>query len=330
MVVCRFMVVSLLAVVTVILLASGCGRGQTATYPAKPIDIVVQTAPGSGTDNLFRLVADIIEKEKLSPQPFQIVTKEGGASAVAAAYMLEKKSDAYTIGHFGNTHVMAFLGGHLGNRSIKELTPIALILDEPKVFQVRADSKYKTIQDLVDDAKKRPKQISVGFGSLGSTDHITAFKLAQMLGTEFNYLSFKSQTDAVTQMLGGHLDVTLGMPNDTRALVSGGRARALAVPAEKRLRSLPDVPTLIESGIQMTMTQFRGVSGTPDMPKEAVRFLESTLKKMTETERWRKYVEEDSGSDVVFLNAAEYEKFLEKAVDDLKPLMEPMGLMKQK
>lgn len=326
----RFLAIPLMVSVVLALLASGCNRAATQQYPSKPIDLVVHTAPGAAADTFMRMVADILEKEKLSSQPFNIINKPGGNGGVSLSYVHEKKGDPYTVANMQNVHLVTMLSGKAGDISYKAFTPISLVMFDPNLIIVRADSKYKTVRDLVEDSKTQPKGLSVGFGSMGSADHIIAFKIAQLTGAKFNYLSFTGGgTEATTQVLGGHIDISGGQPAEVSELVKAGKVRILATASEKRLPILPDVPTLAEQGIPVVFKQFRGFMGPPEMPQDAVRYMEAAFKKMTQTKRWKDYTSGEGVGDDVYMNGADFSKFLGEWAGELEPIIKAMDLNKK-
>lgn len=309
-------------------LAGGCGRGQQAAYPSKPIDFVVHTDPGGGSDVFVRMIADIVQKEKLSSQPINVVNKGGGSGAVAIQYLLEKKGDPYTILAFATVIGSTMARGQVSGK-MSDLTPIACLQMDPSVLQVRADSPYNSLADLIKAAKEKPKQISAGFGSIGSTDHILLFRLQKLTGAQFNFLTFKSGGEAATQMLGGHVDFTLGQPVEAKGQIEAKKVKALATFTDKRLPILPDVPTAKEVGFDVPSKVYRAVVGPPDIPKDAVSYLETMFKKVTETPQWKDYVV-SSAVEPKYLNAADWGKLLAEEYKEIEAIITEMGLKEKK
>src|SRR6185503_13435670 len=140
--------------------------------PTRPVEVVVHTGPGGGSDVLARAVAQMMEKEKLLPVRMQVVNKTGGNSAVAAAYLAEKKGDQNTIGFFTGVWLNNPLTSAEAKVTLKDLTPIARLVLEPAVIAVKADAPYKSLPDFVAAAKKSPGQLKQSGGSVTSRDNV--------------------------------------------------------------------------------------------------------------------------------------------------------------
>jgi putative tricarboxylic transport membrane protein len=136
--------------------------------PTRPVEVVVHTGPGGGSDVLARAIALMVEKENLLPVRMQVVNKPGGGSAVAAAYLAEKKGDQNTIGFFTGVWLTNPLTSASAKVTLKDLTPIARLVLEPALIAVKADAPYKTLADFTDAAKKNPGQLKQSGGSITS------------------------------------------------------------------------------------------------------------------------------------------------------------------
>ncbi|HEU4441351.1 MAG TPA: tripartite tricarboxylate transporter substrate-binding protein, partial [Burkholderiales bacterium] len=141
-----------------VLLASSTAFAQGFT-PTRPIELVVHTGPGGGSDVLARAMANMLEKEKLLPVRAQVANKPGGGGVVAAAYLAEKKGETHTIGIFTGVWLTNPLTSNEAKVSLKDLTPIARLLLEPAVIAVKADAPYKTLTDFVNAAKQKPGEL---------------------------------------------------------------------------------------------------------------------------------------------------------------------------
>jgi putative tricarboxylic transport membrane protein len=134
--------------------------GEAAAYkPTRPVEVVVHTGPGGGSDLLARAVATMIEKEQLLPVRMQVVNKTGGGSAVAAAYLAEKKGDQNTIGFFTGVWLTTPLTTDKAKVTLRDLTPIARLVLEPALIAVKADSPYQALKDFIAAAKQKPGEL---------------------------------------------------------------------------------------------------------------------------------------------------------------------------
>ena len=158
--------------------------------PSKPVEVVVHTGPGGGSDLLARAVALMMEKEKLLPVRLQVLNKAGGGSATAAAYLADKKGDPHTIGLFTGVWLTSPLTSAEAKVSLRDLTPVARLVLEPAVIAVKADAPYKTLGDFVAAAKQNPGQLKQSGGSITSRDNVVRQQLQKSTGARWAFISF--------------------------------------------------------------------------------------------------------------------------------------------
>ncbi len=230
--------------------------------PTKPVEIIVHTGPGGGSDVLARAVAVMMEKEKLVPVRMQVINKPGGNGAVAAAALAEKKDDPHTIGLFTSVWIAGPLTSSEAKITIHDLKPIAGLLLEPAVFAVRADSPYKSLKEFVDAAKAHPGALKQSGGSVTSRDNIVRLSLQHATGAKWAFVSFQGGGERLAALLGGHVDT--------------------------------DAPTLKEAGFDVVSTpQIRGVVAPPQQSAEASAYWEGRFDALRKTESWKKYIHDN-------------------------------------
>ena len=259
--------------------------------PTKPVDVIVHTGPGGGSDLLARAVVQMIEKEKLVPVRMQVLNRPGGNGAVAAAALAEKKDDAHTIGFITSVWIAGPLTSSEWKVTVHDLKPIAQLLYEPAVFAVRADSPYKTLKDFIDAAKAKPGQLKQSGGSVTSRDNIVRQSLQQATGARWAFVSFQGGGERLAALLGGHVDIMVIEPQEAGEQVRAGKLRVLAQVTDNRLPGYPGVPTLKEAGFNVNPTpQIRAVVAPPQQPDDASRYWEGVFNKLRASESWKKYV----------------------------------------
>jgi len=259
--------------------------------PSKPVDIIVHTGPGGGSDLLARAVVQMIEKEKLVPVRMQVINRPGGNGAVAAAALAEKKDDPHTIGFITSVWIAGPVTSAEWKVTVHDLKPIAQLLLEPAVFAVRADSPYKTLKDFIDAAKAKPGALKQSGGSVTSRDNIVRQSLQHATGARWAFVSFQGGGERLAALLGGHVDIMVIEPQEAGEQVRAGKLRVLAQLTEKRLPGYPDAPTLKEAGFDVKPTpQIRAVVAPPQQPDEASRYWEGVFNKLRGTASWKKYV----------------------------------------
>jgi len=299
--------------------------GQSFT-PTRPIEVVVHTGPGGGSDVLARAMVLIMEKEKLLPVRAQVANKPGGGGVVAAAYLAEKKGETHTIGIFTGVWLTNPLTSNEAKVSLKDLTPIARLLLEPAVIAVKADAPYKTLGDFVSAAKQKPGELKQSGGSITSRDNVVRQQLQKVSGARWQFISFPGGGERIAALLGGHVNMMVIEPNEAGEHIRAGNMRLLAQVNDKRLAAYANVPTLKEAGFDVTpVPQVRGVVAPPGIPRENVAYWEGVFKKMSQTESWKKYVADNQFEDA-YQNAAELTKFYDEFTGQMRGILQEAGV----
>ncbi len=302
------------------------GLANAQWKPTKPIDLVVHTGPGGGSDVLARSIAVMLEKEKLLPVRLQVVNKTGGNAAVAAAYLADKKGDTNTIGLITSVWIATPLTSSEAKVTLRDLTPIARLVLEPAVFAVRADSPFKTMRDFIEAARANPGKLKQSGGSLTSRDSIMRQALQQHTGTKWAFVSFQGGGERVAALLGGHVDMMIIEPQEAGEHIRAGKMRVLAQIAEKPLPNYPGVPTLKEAGYDVTVPpQIRAVVAPPGVPREVLAYWEDLFAKLHNTASWRKYVA-DNQLEEGFLIGPELPKSIDRIEDELRAQFKHAGV----
>jgi len=298
------------------------------SYPVKPIEMISPTNAGGGSDLVARMVADIIGKEKLLPQPVIIQNRAGGGGAVGQTYAASKRGDPYVIFLAGAGLITVPLrtGLDVGLDKFQALGVIGLDLNS---LAVRDDSPYRTVKDLVAAAKAKPKSINVAITFPGGSAHQLIFRLEQLSGAKFNTVSFKSGTDAAAAVLGGHVHITAENLGEVMPYVEGGRLRLLGVPALQRPAGLPNVPTLKEQGFDVHAGGFRGFVAPAGVPREVVALWEATLAKVHKSAAWQEYMRRNMYEDL-YMNAEEMTRWLASEQAETARFLTEMGLVVKK
>ena len=294
--------------------------------PTKPVDLIVHTGPGGGSDLLARAMVTMIEKEKLVPVRINVINKPGGNGAVAAAALVEKKGDANTIGLITSVWIAGPLTSSEAKVTVHDLKPIAQLMLEPAVFVVRADSPYKTLKDFIEAAKAKPGALKQSGGSVTSRDNIIRLSLQHATGAKWAFVSFQGGGERLAALLGGHVDIMVIEPQEAGEQVRAGKLRVLAQLTEKRLAGWPDVPTLKEAGYDVALTpQIRAVVAPPEQPADASMYWENTFDKLRKTESWKKYVH-DNQLEESFADGATLKKTMVDIEKQLKDAYTQAGI----
>ena len=294
--------------------------------PTRPVEVVVHTGPGGGSDVLARAVAVMVEKEKLLPVRMQVVNKPGGNGTVAAAYLAEKKGDQNTIGFFTGNWLTNPLISAEATVSIKDLTPIARLVLEPAVIAVKADAPYKTLTEFIDAAKKNPGQLKQSGGSITSRDNVVRQLLQKSTGARWSFISFPGGGERIAALLGGHVNLMVIEPEEAGEHIRAGNMRVLAQVSERRLAGFPNVPTLKEAGFDVPVVpQVRGVAAPPGIPKENIEYWQELFRKLAQTATWKKYVADNQFEDG-YQNSVELVKFMDSFTDRMREILRDAGV----
>lgn len=307
------------------------GQSHGAAFPVRPLEIVAPANPGGGWDALARTLNRVLEIEKLYPQPISVLNKPGGGGAVGLAYIFQKKGDDYEMVVYSPPLIINTLNKTF-TQNYKELTPLAKLITDYQVFIVKADSPYKTFNDLLAAIKKNPGAVKFAGGSSpGSMDHLAFCKVAKLAGInpkELSYVAFSGGGEALTTLLGGNVAFVSSGTGEVLAQIQAGTVRALAITSATRgTGPLKDVPTLKEVGINTTYEVWRGAFGAPGMSKEAQAWWAKTLKTMVGTKTWKESLEKLQWVDA-YADAAEFTKFLAEEQKSYGDLMTDLGFAK--
>ncbi len=320
---------SSMLIMLALLLSLGIGAAYGAPkFPEKPITLVVHAGAGGGSDIFARTMAAGNDKDKLLPQPIVVENKPGGSGAIAFAYVAGKKKDPY----FLVTAVTSFLTTPLQGLTpitYKDFTPIANFCFDEYMLMVNVNSKYKSMKDIVTDAKVNPQKITVGGTQFGSADSICAYLLEKTAGIKLNYIVFNSGGEVNAALLGGHIDLAVSNPGEALELMKANKVRLFGVYAEKRLAGAPDVPTLKEQGLNAIYVQNRGLCAPAGIPEDARKVLEEAFLKYTKTETFKKYVKDNMLSEA-WMDGPTFGKWLDQENGRYAILLKDMGVLKKK
>jgi tripartite-type tricarboxylate transporter receptor subunit TctC len=214
-------------------------QSQNQGYPFKPVTIVVPFPPGGGTDALARIMQPTLGA--LWKQPIIVENKPGAAGAIGGEYVAQQKADGYTL-------LMSSTAG-ITAKNVDKFAPITLVSASPYVVVVNAKVPAKDIRELVDYARRNPGKLTFGSSGTGAASHLAAELFKSMAGVDMLHVPYKGTGQAVTDLVGGQIDVMFSPAETVMQHVQAGRLRALAVTSAKRFRALPTLPTVAESGV---------------------------------------------------------------------------------
>lgn len=296
--------------------------------PDKPVELVVQSAAGGGSDIFARNMAKVLAEEKIVTVPINVVNKPGGSGAIAYSYLRQKKGDPHLIATATGSYITTPVLGH-SPVSYKDFTNVAVLCVEDYVGVVRADSSYKSLKDLIAAAKQKPNSIRVGGTGPAGSDAIIRNRVEKAAKVQLNYIVFQSGGEVNAALLGGSVDFASPNPSEATQLVKAGRLRPLAMFSPQRLDNWKDVPTAREQGIDVTLEQFRGVVAAGGLTKEQSLFWQNAMVKMFQSPGFKKYLE-DNGLRPLVKVGADVDKYLVEQTAFYTEIYSELGMLKKK
>ncbi|MEN5082119.1 tripartite tricarboxylate transporter substrate binding protein [Bosea sp. TWI1241] len=272
-------------------LIAGPAIGQ-AKWPTRPVQLVCPWGAGGGTDAIVRIIAALLEKSL--GQPFNVVNRTGGSGVVGHSAIATGAPDGYTLGIITSEIAMMHHQG-LTKLTYQDYTPLALMNSDPSGVQVKADSPYKTINDLAEAIKAAPhgKLKASGTGQ-GGIWHLAL--IGWMLGMKLkpdhvSWAPSNGAAPAMQDLAAGGIDmVTCSVP-EARAMLDAGRARSLAIMAAERNPQFKDVPTMKETlGIDFEVGSWRGIGGPKGLPDNVSKIMREELKKVYDSKEYKDFM----------------------------------------
>lgn len=278
-------------------------------FPSRPIELVVHTSPGGGTDVIARVVADILTREKLVGQPVNVVNRPGGAGAIAYTYFKGKRGDPHTIMTVASLTLLIQTTRPEMGMGLEHFTPLAFLAQDPQAVMVSTDSPFRTLKDLIEAGSREPDSRVASVSSPGGTARMLLWLLERETGARYKVVSFKSGADAILSVMGGHTHVTTENISEGHSAVTAKKLRVLAVSSVQRLPVVPDAPTLKELGYDIHVGTGRGFAMPADVPKDAAARMEATLERVYHSAAWKEHAER-SMYENIWMGSADYSAHL--------------------
>ena len=311
---------------------SACGSMTESTTAGssedaiEKLNIVVPADPGGGWDQTGRAMQKDLQDNDLVENAS--VVNVGGAGGTNGLAQLATETDPNTLMVMGYVMVGAVETNNAANR-IEDTTPIARMTDEPLVVVVPADSPYETMQDLLDDIEAKGQGVSITGGSAGGADHILAgmvLKDAGIAPDKLNYIPYSGGGESLAALLGNKVNAGISGVGEYAEQVEAGKLRALAVSGDEAAPQLPEVETLSDQGIDVVLTNWRGVVAPGSIDEAQAEKLTQLVTDLHETEEWKTTLKENNWSDA-FLTGEEFDTFLTEDIATVKTTLTDIGLL---
>lgn len=252
---------------------------QAQTYPNRIIKVTQGFPPGGNVDLIARILST--EMEKSLGQSMVVEAKPGLAGALAAETIARSEPDGYSLLVLPSAHpAYAALAKNVKFKVVDDFTWISVASFYPFIIAVKADSRIKTIKQLMDEAKANPGALKYGSAGIGSILHTTVELMGHQTGTKFLHVPYRGEAPAITGMLTGDIDFIAATTGPISSRIKAGEFRALAVTGLTRWRDFPDVPTVAETVIpNFEVISWTGMAGPPNLPKQIVDKLNAEVRK---------------------------------------------------
>ncbi len=311
--------------------AAGCGAFDTGDaavgddYPSEPVNLTAPAEPGSGWDTTARALAEALQKEDLADSPLPVQNRVGATGCVWLNEMVNDYEGASDQIAITSTPIMS---NHLRGDcepTYEDVTMIASIIVENYVVVVPADSEYETADDLLTAIKEDPESVPVA----GSGDDQLPFALlVREAGgdpSQVNFIQYEGGGEEITALLNGDVVAAVAGVSEFRSQLESGDLVGLSVLREEPLEPpLDDIPTAPEQGYDVTLANWRGVYGPPDMPDAAVEYWQDTLEEVLDTPTWQELADRNQW-EPLFLKGDELDAYLEKANDEIEQGLKDTG-----
>ena len=293
-------------------------------FPRKgPLEITVLFPAGTSADVTARMLAEGMSKAL--GQRVLVVNRWGAGGAIGYRHVASQKADGYSLVWNSNSISTTYHFGLLPF-DYQAFDAVARVLVESPVIAVRADSRWKTLNDLILEAKARPKLITVGHSGIGSHTHISLIALFHAAGVEVTEVPFGA-AQVVPSLIGGHVDALVQLPAALSGPVKQGQVRLLAALIPNRDPALPGVPTAREQGFDVSVEAWRGIAVPRGTPRSAVSILESAIRQAIESSEFQRG-SENLFVRPAFMRAEDFSPLIAQEDAALARLMERVGLKK--
>jgi putative tricarboxylic transport membrane protein len=320
------------SVITLAFLLGGCAGGSagssTATYPSKTVEIMVPAAAGGGWDSTGRAVQKVMESENISEKAVEVFNVEGGGGATGLSQLQGDKGDPHKLMMTG----LVMIGSlKKANSPVKltDSTPIATLTAEAEAFVVPADSKFKSIGDVVEAFKADPASVTFGGGSAGGSDHLVVGQLIKEAGgkpADIKYVGYSGGGEATAGILSGDVAVGVSGISEFEGQIASGDMRLLAISsAAKREVAGSPAPTLKEAGFDIDFNNWRAIVAAPGISDEEAKAVAGMIDEVHSSQAWTDVREKNGWTDF-YRTGEDAKKFIADETTRVAGLLHELGL----
>lgn len=300
-------------------LATGIGAAE---YPSKTISLIVPWSPGGSGDMTCRILAT--HMEKVLGQPVIVKNMPGAGSMVGAKALADSAPDGYTLGFLGISATIAQYTS-VSPVMLDEYTAVSGIINPPLTLMVNSDRPWTTLGGFVEYGRKNPGKLRNANAGAGVIDHLYSSEFGRVANVEFTQVPYKGWGPSLAALAGGHVDCMFVAIGPAKPMIEAGKIRMIAIAGDERHPNYPDLPTMKESGVDITMPFWESIvvpAGTPDA---VIATLDDAIRKSFENPGIQKKIK-DSGLDISYMDTEGIAKLREQSDERVKRIVENLGL----
>ena len=304
--------------------ASADVASQAPAYPAKPIRLVVPFAPGASNDILSRATA--LAMGPMLGQLFVIDNRPGAGAMIGAEHVARSDPDGYTILTIQTSFTTnAAVRAKMPYDVFSDFAYIGIMAKSPMIVVVHPSMPIKSVKELVALARKRPGELNYGSSGTGGSNHLTTELFAKLAGIRIVHVPYKSIGPALTELIGGQVEMVITTLPSALVQVKAGRLKALGVASAQRSAFAPEIPTITEGGVPYVSEQFWGLAAPGKTPPDIVNRLAETLRKALQVPQLKEQFAREGG-EVVPMTQEEFAKFVFADVNRWRQIVKDIGM----
>jgi len=311
-------------------LAVAAATAQAQGWPNKPIRWVVGFAPGGGTDIVARALAPKVGE--ILGQTIVVENRAGAAGVIGADAVAKSPNDGYTwlIGHVNSNAIAPYVLAKVPFDPLNDFTAVTYIGYVPNILVVHPSVPAKSVEELIDLAKKEPGKLTYASSGIGSTQHLAGALFNKLAGTTMVHVPYKGSGQAIVDLVAGQVNMNFDTMPPVLEHIKGGKIRALAISTPKRLSQLPELPTFEEKGIKgFDVTNWYSMMGPKGLPADMVARMDDAVKKAMAEPAIRATLEAQGIQFGGANSPAEFDKFLRAENAKYARLVKELGVTNQ-